>query len=270
MTKTTGDTALSEPLLRSLDSGVLTLTLHRPAARNALSLEMLDALAAALDEAAEDDSVRVVLLTGAGRGFCAGGDVETLARGESIFGPMSDRPARVARQIEVQRATAVRLWEYPKPTVAALNGHAVGAGMALALACDLRYAVESAELRPGFSAVGLAGDFGATWLLSTLIGRARAVEALLYAEPITARRAVELGVVNAVFGADEFSARVADRVRALAKRSAPAVAAIKRNVVVAGHSDLATAADAEVYRHVELLETPEHRAALEQIRSRGA
>ncbi|WP_216913195.1 enoyl-CoA hydratase-related protein [Nocardia noduli] len=267
MTDNTGEVPESAPLLESMDSGVLTLTLNRPAQRNALSLEMLDMLAEALDRAAENDRVHVVVLTGSGRGFCAGGDIKTLARGESIFGPVDDRDGRIARQISSQRATSVRLWDFPKPTVAALNGHAVGAGMALALACDLRYSTESAELRPGFSAVGLAGDFGATWLLNRLVGRSRAQELLYFAEPISSRRGVDLGLVNAVFADGDFTTGVRKRVEALTERSRPALEAIKSNIAVANRADLATAADAEVHWHVRLLETPQHRAAIDQILS---
>ncbi|WP_405182619.1 enoyl-CoA hydratase-related protein [Nocardia sp. NBC_01377] len=267
MTVDTDETTERAPLLETLDSGVLTLTLNRPAARNALSLAMLDALGAALDRAADDERVRVVVLTGAGRGFCAGGDVKTLARGESIFGPIADREGRIARQIAAQRATTVRLWEFPKPTVAVLNGHAVGAGLALALACDLRYAADSAQLRPGFAAVGLAGDFGATWLLTRLLGRARAQELLYFAEPVSTSRAVELGLVNAVFTDEELAGRAGARVRTLAERSRPALEAIKSNIATADRSDIAAAADAEVHWHVRLLETPEHRAAVAEILS---
>ncbi|GAB89566.1 enoyl-CoA hydratase-related protein [Gordonia rhizosphera] len=249
-------------LVESLDRHVLTLTLNRPAQRNALSAEMLDALATSLDRAAADPDVAVVVLTGAGPGFCAGGDVKVLARGESIFGPMSDRAARAQRQIELQRATAVRLWEFPKPTIAAVNGHAVGAGLALALACDLRYAGESAQLRPGFSAVGLAGDFGVTWLLNNLVGRSRAQEMLFFAQPLPSARSLELGLVNAVFPDDDLAAETTALARELAGRSIPAIRAIKENIAIADHVDLAHTADAEVQWHVRLLETSEHREAV--------
>jgi 2-(1,2-epoxy-1,2-dihydrophenyl)acetyl-CoA isomerase len=176
----------TDQLLASLDGGVLTLTLNRPTARNAYSLELLDALGATLDAAADDDRVRVLVITGAGDSFCAGGDVKVMARGESLFGPMDDLEARRARHAASQRATTVRLAEFSKPTVALVNGSAVGAGLALALACDLRWAAESAVLRTGFTRAGLAGDFGCTWLLTQLVGPARSKELLFASRALAA------------------------------------------------------------------------------------
>src|SRR5262245_16225344 len=122
-------------LRAALASGVLTLTLHRPHVRNAFSRAMLDGLAAMLDFAEASDAVRVVVLGGAGGTFCAGGDLGRLLRGESIFGPADDPAARLAAQEVVQLATVVRLYELSKPTIARIDGAAVGAGLGLALAC---------------------------------------------------------------------------------------------------------------------------------------
>ncbi len=129
---------------------------------------MLTALADALDAAESDDAVRVVALgLSAAEFYVRSGDLKVFARGESIFGPVSEPETRTARQREMQRRTSVRLRELRKPTIALINGSAVGAG--LALACDLRYMAAGATLRTGFVNVGLAGDFGCTWLLDSVI-----------------------------------------------------------------------------------------------------
>jgi 2-(1,2-epoxy-1,2-dihydrophenyl)acetyl-CoA isomerase len=247
-------------LLADLADGVLTLTLNRPAARNALSCQLLDALADALQFADADDEVRVVVLTGAGTAFCAGGDVTRMAGGESVFGAADDPDARVAAQRRVQRATMVRLHELSKPTIAAVNGPAVGAGLGLALACDLRYLAESARLLTGFLPLGLAGDFGVTWLLRDLVGPSRATELLLLSEWVSGARAVELGLAAEVV--PDLFGHVADVARRLAAASAPATRAAKANVARAGRLDLADAADKEALEHVRLTGTPEHRAAV--------
>jgi len=249
------------PLLSSLADGVLTLTLNRPARRNALSLPLLKALGKGLADGAADDNVRVVLLTGAGVSFCAGGDTKVFARGESIFGAIDEPGERRGRQVAMQRMTTEQLWDFPKPTVALLNGHAVGAGLALALACDLRVATASAQLRTGFSPLGLAGDFGCTWLLNQLVGRSRALELLYLSEPLGAARAEALGLVNLVVPEQEVADRGQSLARELATRSRPAITAIKDNVDRAQRSTLRESANAEVEWLIHLLATDEHRAA---------
>jgi 2-(1,2-epoxy-1,2-dihydrophenyl)acetyl-CoA isomerase len=162
---------VTDDLLGHATDGVLTLTLNHPAVRNALSADMLGALRRMLQHAEESDAVRVVL-TGSGGAFCVGGDLTRLATGESIFGPADEPQIRLANQRSAQRATVVRLHELGKPTVARLEGAAVGAGLGLALACDLRSSATT--LNTSFARLGLAGDFGATWLLATssvLLGR---------------------------------------------------------------------------------------------------
>ena len=247
------------------DTGVLILELHRPEARNALTLTMLTALADALDAAESDDAVRVVALTGAGRGFCAGGDLKVFARGESIFGLVSEPETRTARQREMQRRTSVRLRELRKPTIALINGSAVGAGLGLALACDLRYMAAGATLRTGFVNVGLAGDFGCTWLLNSVIGPSRTAELLFFATPLSAEDALRERLVHEVFPAGELMASGRERAERLARLSAAALEGIKDNLARAQHSSLADAADAEVSWHVRLLATPEHRSAAEAM-----
>ncbi|TDC86408.1 enoyl-CoA hydratase-related protein [Actinomadura sp. 7K507] len=252
-------------LLATRASGVLTLTLNRPDVRNAFSREMLEALAAMLDLAATSDDVRVVVLEGAGGVFCAGGDLGMLAAGESIFGPAGEPEARLAAQKALQRATAARLHGMDKPTIALIDGPAVGAGLGLALACDLRYAAASATLRTGFGRLGLAGDFGCTWLLHRLIGPSRALELLFFSPPVPADRARDLGLVTDVLPDDRIRAHVGKLAGRLAASSPDALRAMKEHVARAHDSDLAACADAEAEWHVRLLETGAHRDAVRAL-----
>ncbi|MFI0350097.1 enoyl-CoA hydratase/isomerase family protein [Actinomadura sp. 9N407] len=252
-------------LLASRAGGTLTLTLNRPEARNAFSREMLEALAAMLDLAAREESVRAVVLAGAGGAFSAGGDLGRLASGESIFGPAADPDARLEAQKTLQRATVVRLRELDKPSIALIEGAAVGAGLGLALACDLRYAGASATLRTGFGRLGLAGDFGCTWSLNRLVGASRALELLLLSPPLGAARAQELGLVTEAVPDERLGGHVAEVAARLAALSPDAARAMKAHVGRAQDHDLATCADAEAEWHVRLLESDAHRDAVRAL-----
>jgi 2-(1,2-epoxy-1,2-dihydrophenyl)acetyl-CoA isomerase len=260
----TSDPVGSEDLVVLFSDGVLVLTLNRPAARNAFTRAMLDQLGDALEHARDADEVKAVVLTGAGPGFSAGGDVKLFARGESIFGRLDD-PARVERHARAQRRTVVQLWNFPKPTIALVNGAAVGAGLALALACDLRYAADSAILRTGFLNAGLAGDFGCSWLLTHLAGRSRAAELMLASSTISAAHAKALGLVNDVLEPNELVEAGMARARQIASAPAAAVRAIKDNLARTQIADLGAATDVEAQWHDRLVRTPEHRAAVDAL-----
>ena len=162
----------TEDLLANLDEGVLTLTLNRPEARNAMSGEMTAALAQQLADAELNTKVRCVVLTGAGKGFCAGGDVKGMAAsGDGTVGDNTIDGA-IHRQRVNQRATAGKLYSMPKPTIAALPGAAAGAGLSLALACDMRVMASNAIMTTAFARVGFSGDYGGTFFMSQLIGTA--------------------------------------------------------------------------------------------------
>jgi 2-(1,2-epoxy-1,2-dihydrophenyl)acetyl-CoA isomerase len=258
----------TDELVAVLEDGVLLLRLNRPGARNALTLDMLDALAAQLAWAETDSAVKVIVLTGAGTGFCAGGDIKVMVSGRSIYGSAEDPEARAQRQIDAQRATSVALWHSTKPTIALVNGPAVGAGLALALACDIRYAGASATLGSGFAAIGLAGDFGCTWLLAKHLGPSRAKEFLMFARSVDAPRALEWGLVNDVLDDEKLLDEGLSRARQLAAGPQKALSVIKAAVERADHEDLATCADAEVRWHVRLLASEEHLEAVRRLKSR--
>lgn len=253
-------------LVRSVDDGgVRTLVLDRPGGQNAVGPDMQAALATALDRAGDDPRVHVVVLTGAGDMFSAGGDVQGLRDGLDARDPQREAEG-LAFALRVIR----HILAFPKPTIALLNGAAAGGGLALALACDMRIAAEGAKLAYAYAMIGLAGDFGINWLLARLIGPARA-RSVAFGGPLSAAEALRLGLVDRVVPADALAATGMGQARALAALSPPALAAIKRNLDAAllGFEE-ASALEQESF--LVLRGSPEHRAAidamLERLKSR--
>jgi 2-(1,2-epoxy-1,2-dihydrophenyl)acetyl-CoA isomerase len=196
MAPRTIDTGTTD-LLAHVDDGVAVITMNRPERRNALSAAMLAALADTLAACETNTEVGAVVLTGAGVAFCAGGDVKGMA--EAHDGPEAEPiDAGIHRQRLSQRATAGRLYEMPKPTIAALPGAAAGAGLSLALSCDLRIAAEGAVMTTAFAKVGFSGDYGGTYFLSRLVGTARARELYFLSDKVEMSEALALGLVNRV------------------------------------------------------------------------
>ena len=243
-------------LQESVTDRIATLTLNRPDRLNALSTQMLDALLEALPRLAADAQIAVVVLTGAGRGFCAGGDVKNMAEGSMQMG-VEDAVQRLRGRMEVSRL----LHEIPKPTIAMVNGPAAGAGLAMALACDLRIASESARFITAFVNVGFSGDFGGSYFLSKLVGTAKARELYYTGEPISSAQALALGIVNRVVP----DAELADATMALATRLArgPSIALglMKQNFNAAETGTLAELLDLEAMRQVKTGRTEDHREA---------
>ena len=249
---------MAEDLLESIKDGVAVLTLNRPDRLNAMSGPMLDALLEALPRLAEDPAVGIVVLTGAGRGFCAGGDVKAMAEGREFGGTTLEEKAQALRsRMEVSRW----LHEMPKVTIAMVRGAAAGAGLSLALACDLRVAGESAKFATAFARVGYSGDFGGSWFLTQLVGTAKARELYYTAEIVDARTAAQLGIVNRVVP-DE---RLEDETMTLARRlaSGPRVALryMKRNMNAAETQPLAQCLDLEAMHHTRTGFTEDHKEA---------
>ncbi|MGB3438842.1 MAG: enoyl-CoA hydratase-related protein [Actinophytocola sp.] len=250
-------------LLARVERGVAVLTLNRPERRNALSPEMLTALADVLAVVADADDVRALLLTGAGKAFCAGGDVKAFAaRGGEGGGTTVPHEERITRQQALQRATTGRLHAFPKPTVAALPGAAAGAGLGLALACDLRIGQPGTVFATAFGKVGLSGDYGATWLLSRLAGPARARRAMFLGERIDAGTAERWGLLDWVVDAEVLAGFALDTAAELAAGSPESLAAMKQNLLDAEHHDLAAAMDREVPRHLACGVTENHKEAV--------
>src|SRR5438067_6666318 len=184
---------MEQHLIETVSDGVATLTLNRPERLNALSTPIMEGLLEALPRLAADPSVGAIVLTGAGRAFCAGGDVKRMAE-EPIARSTQEDVARLRGRMEVSRL----LHEIPKPTIAMVNGAAAGAGLAMALACDMRFAGQSARFVTAFAKVGFSGDFGGSYFLSKLVGTGKARELYYTAEPVDAAQALALGLVNRV------------------------------------------------------------------------
>jgi 2-(1,2-epoxy-1,2-dihydrophenyl)acetyl-CoA isomerase len=169
--------------------------------------------------------------------------------------------ARIHRQRLSQRATAGKLYEMPKPTIAALPGPAAGAGLSVALACDLRYAVDGAILTTAFARVAFAGDYGGTWFLTRLVGSAKARELYYFSERVSAEEAKQLGIVNDVFPADQFEAEVRARAVRLANGPRVAYRYMKENLNRAVHGELGECLDMEAAHHIRTGQTDDHREA---------
>src|SRR5436190_15163799 len=184
---------MDKQLIETLADGVVTLTLNRPDRLNALSTPIMEGLLEALPRLAADPAVGAIVLTGAGRAFCAGGDVKRMAE-ETVVRSTDEDVARLRAKMEISRL----LHDIPKPTIAMVNGAAAGAGLAMALACDLRIAGQSARFVTAFAKVGFSGDFGGSYFLSKLIGTGKALELYFTAEPLYSAQALALGIVNRV------------------------------------------------------------------------
>ena len=250
----------TDDLLAAVDGGVAVLTMHRPERRNALSPAMLQALGKTLEACESDPDVAVVVLTGAGGAFCAGGDVKGMAE-RNADGPVPDIDTRIHAQRLSQRATAGRLHKMPKPTLAALPGAAAGAGLALALACDLRIAAETAVMTTAFARVGFSGDYGGTFFLTQLVGTAKAREMYFLSERIDMKEALHLGLVNWVVPADQLEKKAMEIARRLAAGPRVAYRYMKENLNRAAAGAWDECLDLEATHHIHTGLTEDHREA---------
>ncbi len=251
-------------LLAHIDGHLGVITFNRPERRNALSDPMYAGFDRVLPLMAADADVRVLVVTGAGGAFCAGGDVKGMNeshQGRTAHPEGADVEARVAGLQRLQRQVSLALHEFPAPVVAVLPGAAAGAGLSIALAADLRIAAERAVLVTAFANVGASGDFGGSWFLTHLVGSAKAKELYFTSPRLSAREAMGLGIVNAVLGDDGFEEAALDWCRTLANGAPIALRLMKQNLNRALTTDLATALDAEAPNMVETMSTADHREA---------
>jgi 2-(1,2-epoxy-1,2-dihydrophenyl)acetyl-CoA isomerase len=219
---------------------VTTITLNRPEKLNAFAGTMREDLLAALQACESGSGTRVVILTGAGRAFCAGGDVEFMAalqRQRDV--------AAFRRLLDAGRDVILQITSMTKPVIAAVNGVAAGAGCNLALACDYRIASEHAKLGETFVRIGLHPDWGGTWLLPRLVGRSRALELLMTGRIVGAEEALALGMIDRLVPAAELLSATEAFARMLADAPPLALAGIKRAVALSGGNDLAAQLDLE-------------------------
>ena len=248
-------------LLASLTAGILTLTLNRPDARNAMSRAMNTALQYQLAAAELDPAVKCIVLTGAGKGFCAGGDVKGMAAsGDGTIGALTIDEA-IHRQRTNQRATAGKLFKMPKPTLAALPGAAAGAGLALALACDLRIMSTAAIMTTAFARVGFSGDYGGTYFMTQLVGAAKARELYFLSDRIDAAEALRLGLTNWVCSPEDLASKTQEIAQRLARGPTVAYRYMKENLNRAMGGDVDDCMDLEATHHIHCGQTEDHREA---------
>lgn len=252
----------TEQLLVDVKERVAIITLNRPEARNALSPPLTNALRQAIAWAANDPRIGSVLLTGAGGAFCAGGDVKAMGAKPEPGAP----PATFEEQFQELRGRhhgiAGALRAMRKPTLAALPGPAAGAGMAIALACDVRVMARDTFMSTGYANIGLSGDYGIAWLLSRIVAPGVARQVMLTSERISADYALQIGLVTTVVEADELMNTAFTQAQAFARGPAVAYRYIKDNLDEALDISHATAIDREADRLLKARTTQDHKDAV--------
>ncbi len=250
----------SDQLLCHVRDGVAVITLNRPEARNALSDDLSPALRRMIKFSGEDKDVGAVLLTGAGPAFCAGGDVKGMGKG-SRKAQMTDEERIADLQVR-QRTMTGALFELRKPTIAALPGPAAGAGLAIAMACDIRIAAESAFVSAGYARVGMSGDYGIAWLLTHLVGTSRARELMYTADRVDAERCERIGLFNRVVPDAALQEEAFKLAASLAAGPQIALRNMKDNLDDALTQDYLTSLDGEAPRLVQTSRTNDHQEAV--------
>src|SRR5579871_881688 len=240
-------------ILTKVTDRIATLAFNRPDKLNALSTELLESAIETLEGWSTDPNIGVVVVTGIGRAFCAGGDVSSMAK---------DSNQSLEESIDRLRSWQELSWllySMPKVTIAAVNGFAMGAGLGISLACDLRIASDQAKFGTAYAKVGFGGDFGTTWLLTRYAGAAKAKELLFLADPIDAAEAHRLGLVNRVVAQDQFETEVTAWATRIAAGPLTSYRYMKANVNLATHSDFRTILDREAETHLRCGQTADHK-----------
>ncbi len=246
-------------LLYSVENRVATIAINRPKSRNPMTREMWEELRTLLENAWHDDDIGCVVLTGVDNAFCAGADIngmkDRLINGHSTS--IEQESAFIRNIMEAARF----LHEMPKPTIAAITGPAAGAGLSLALACDMRLMAKEAKLTPAFANIGASGDFGGSWFLSNIIGTAKARELYYFSRVLNGGEAESMGVVNKTVLRAELDAEVKTWAEKLANGPAVALAYTKRNMNLCEHGTLSQLLDQEALLMTLCLRTEDHREA---------
>ena len=252
-------------LLCELNQGVATITLNRPDQRNALSDTLTPALRQALLELDSDPRCGAVIITGAGKAFCAGGDIKGMSSNQSDPDLLANfRTTEDAiRSLTIRQETlTLRIHELSKPTIAALPGPAAGAGLSIALACDMRVMADDTFLTTAFANIGLSGDYGCSWFLTRLLGPSHAKELLLTSPRIPAQQCLALGLANHVVPFDEVQSRAREIACAIANGPRTALRLIKENVNRAMTQGLRTCLDGEARALIRAAGTDDHKEAV--------
>lgn len=256
----------TDELLCDLSDGVATVTLNKPHKRNALGDILTPALRAILLTLEEDARCGAVVITGAGRAFCAGGDVSGMG-GRAKAAKPAKAPPRTAEDnvrtlVHKQETLTLRLHELAKPTIAALPGPAAGAGLSIALACDLRVMADSAFITTAFANIGLSGDYGGSWLLTQLVGPAVAKDLYMTARRVSAEECLALGIANRTVAFDALQDEARRLALGIANGPRTAIRYMKENINRALTADFKTCLAMEADRMVRTSATDDHREAV--------
>ncbi|WP_134321788.1 enoyl-CoA hydratase-related protein [Cumulibacter soli] len=259
---TTIDTGTNE-LLAEVRDGVGIMTLNRPESLNAMTGTMMDAMPPLLEDWESSAEVGAVIITGAGKAFCSGGDVKGFNAKGGEGGPSGEvDPARVDSQRRNQRATVGRLYSFGKPVIAAISGAAAGGGLGFALAADVRVGTPKSVMATAFGGIGLSGDYGVTWLLNQIVGPAKARELIFFNDRVRSEELVRLGLLNWVVELDELPDKAFELAKTLADGPRGCFSRMKANLAEASVVDLDASMHAEVQRHLECGVTDDHREAV--------
>ena len=253
----------TDELLCVIRDRVAIITLNRPDARNSLSDTLTPALRTMIRTCGENPEVGVLLVTGAGKAFCAGGNVKGMGANRDPKRLEMSYEDKVADLQERQRLLTGALASVRKPTIAALPGPAVGAGLAIAMACDIRIAAQSAFISTGYLRVALSGDYGMAWLLTRLVGTSRARELMFTSEKVDAARCEQIGLVNRVVPDETLQDEAFALAKSMAEGPTLALRYMKDNLDEALQFDFATARDHEAERLIRLTTTADHKEAVE-------
>ncbi|MCA1400912.1 enoyl-CoA hydratase [Bradyrhizobium brasilense] len=253
----------TDELLCVIRDRVAVITLNRPDARNSLSDTLTPALRTMIRTCGENPEVGVLLVTGAGKAFCAGGNVKGMGAHRDKKKLEMSYEDKVADLQERQRLLTGALASVRKPTIAALPGPAVGAGLAIAMACDIRIAAQSAFISTGYLRVALSGDYGMAWLLTRLVGTSRARELMFTSEKVDAARCEQIGLVNRVVPDESLQDEAFALAKSIAEGPTLALRYMKDNLDEALQFDFATARDHEAERLIRLTTTADHKEAVQ-------
>ena len=249
-------------LIETVEHGVAILTLNRPENLNALSDEIRLGLLESIARLGADTSIGCIVLTGSGRGFCAGGDVKTM--GNRSARPFEERAAGILQSGRVP----MLMHDTAKPIIGMINGVAVGAGLGMAAACDVRVAGRSARFGTGFIKIGLSGDWGATWTLTRLVGSAKARELFFTGDMIDADEALRIGLVNKVVDDAELLTTTMAMARRIASMPHVALGYTKRNLAAAETGDFVSCLDIEAFNQARCSQMEDHREAVQAFKEK--
>ena len=256
----------TDQLLCEVEGQVATITLNRPEKRNALGDVITPALRFTLANLETNDDVRVIIITGAGKAFCSGGDVFSM-KGKSEASER-DRNDSIKDLQDKQRTLSLRLYHLSKPTIAVIPGAAAGAGMSLALSCDMRICGTSGFFVTGFGDIGLSGDYGGSWQLTRMVGPTKAKELYFTGRRIRAEEALSLGLINEVIEDDLLFEHATEVARLISSRSPKAISFMKQNINQALEDDFETCLDWEAVRQIYCMETKDFAEGVSAFREK--